>query len=558
MRTIKQIPISIKNQHNLLNLLSEGYKTLSKALMEYIDNAFDSAEEFYDFKTRKYVRDVRIKIIIERRENKITILDNCNGMDQNIIEGLANSINESEKRRREQKRAWINGQFGLGAHAYRFFAQNLVVTSKKSNGQIVSISIDKDSPEASLIDRQDDHFPSNGTLVELEGIDKHQMKNLNIIDLKKDVEVYFEMLLRRNAFISIKDGSDEHLCQPFDYSELDGFEIKKVINKWREGRSGMVEVPEEQGINVFLKVCTEKVDRPPFFARKGRRINYIANTASFISKTEHRKKVWENYFLTGYIEVQENLEPVLARDDFAGGKGRSQIRTGIYDEIVKLEDEIYKAIEAVNQDKHEKSLQKLASALTEILSRLVKREELRLKYDTIDYTQVGKLEKIEPNLQSPEEYKVKKKRDHTGDGPIENPATQIIKADPNNKSELEGKKIERQRQGVKIDFSNLPSASRSHYGDGVMTIFTNHIDFKNRIGLTHRAELGQIKITARLAGYLAAVISSEYKEIYYQQKKLEPSRKSVLDEQLSFICEFEEELKVLINQPLDAIGSLPN
>lgn len=138
MEILEIIPINIKDQYDLLNILAEGYKSLNKALMEYIDNSFDNADDYYDDALERYQRNVAIIITIDRANNTISVLDNCTGMDLEILKGLADSINDSEKRRRAQKRPWVNGQFGLGAHAYRFFAQELRVDTKKSNSPTAS------------------------------------------------------------------------------------------------------------------------------------------------------------------------------------------------------------------------------------------------------------------------------------------------------------------------------------------------------------------------------------------------------------------------------------
>ena len=561
-KIIEEIPITIKNQHQLLNLLSEGYKSLGKALMEYVDNSFDNAQDYlYDDLKNKYSRDILIKINIDRLKNKISIQDNCEGMDLVILRGLGNSINDSEKKRRSQKRAWVNGQFGLGAHAYRFFAQTLVVTTKKINSKAYSISIDKDSPNACMVESNNIDF-SQGTLVELCNIEKHQMKDLKAENLKNEIEVYFEMLLRKNVKIQIIDlqNSKEYICEPFDYDRLAGEEIKKVITSWKVGTAETT-VAEENGIIVNLKICTEKINRAPFFARKGRRINYISHLDSFMRKTEHRKKVWENYYLTGYIEVQENLEPVITRDDFVGGIGKQQQRTGIYNEIIKLEDDIYAAIEIINKDKTDASLKNLADKLTELLSQVAKEEEIRMKYDKEGKDEKNKsLEKFNIDPSGKQEYKISNFKPSPEPEPSPNPNPKPfereVRGNVNIDGEAEGTRIERQKQGIKIEFSTLPSDERSHCGDGIITIFTEHPDFSARKGSTMQAELGSMKITARLANYLSAVISSEFKEIFYQQKKLEPNRKLILNEQIDFIFKFEEKMKDFVDQPLSSLGEL--
>lgn len=279
---------------------------------------------------------------------------------------------------------------------------------------------------------------------------------------------------------------------------------------------------------------------------------------SFMRHTQHKKKVWESYYLTGYIEVQDNLEPKISRDDFVGGKGKIQKRDGIYKEIINLEDEIYDAIERINKDRSDESLKNLANKLTDILSQLVKEQELNLKYQNTSGEDKNKTkQRIKEDEDSSDEFLLRKKGPG-GDGTNISDRTEIIRAVPDEVGEILGSKVDRQKSGIRIEFSTLPSDDRSHYGDGVITIFTSHKDFQDRKTFTSKAELGQMKITARLANYLAAVISSEYKEVFYQKKKLEPPRKIVLSEQIDFIFQFEEKMKDLVDQPLDAIGVMSN
>lgn len=239
-----------------------------------------------------------------------------------------------------------------------------------------------------------------------------------------------------------------------------------------------------------------------------------------------------------------------------GGKGKTASRSGIYEEIVKLEDEIYTAIEQVNRDRSDENFRQLASVLTELLTEITKEEELRIRHENKD----GRITdqpwvSITPDPKEGEgegdEYDIK---GEGGNGRGDRP--KIITASPDLKGELMGRKRERDKQGIRIEFSTLPVIEgdrRTHFGDGVITIFTNHSDFTERKG---RGDLEQIIINPRLANYLAAIISSEYKEVFYNLKKLEPDRKKVLDEQIEFIFRFEEKLKNYINQPLDTLGKV--
>lgn len=552
MQVIENIPISIKNQYRLLNLLAEGYKSLGKALMEYIDNSFDSADDFFGSKNA-YGRKVEINVVIDRAERKISIKDNCEGMNTETLKGLANSINDSEKKRREQNRPWVNGQFGLGAHAFRFFAQKLLVVTKRKNGNQMAILIDKDDPDAHMVhvDRKD--LGRSGTLIEICDIDKTHIKNLKPDELKLQIETYFEMLLRRNVDITVTDDNLQALCVPFDYEDVNGLTIQKEITSWKQG-SAKVSVLEGDGIKVFLKVCANKLDRHPFFSRKGRRVNLIASMDSFISKTRHRKKVWENYYLTGYIEVGENLEPVITRDDFKGGKGFTQTRSGIYEEIVKLEDEIYDSIETINKNRSDETLKDLGKILTDILSNISNEEDLRLRYESKGgKNMTGEWTQVSPDPESKDEYEVGKMGASKGKN-----RKNVIKARPNQNSHLFGKKVDGEKQGMRIDFNTLPVTAdedRASYGDGVITIFASHPDF---VGRRSGNELEQTRVTTQLINYIATVISGEYKEVFYKQKKLEPARKTILDEQINFIFLFEQKMERFINQPLDLLGKFVN
>ena len=553
---IKEIPITIKNQKVLLNLVSEGYKSVPKALMEYIDNAFDSADEIYNIEEQKYERDIKIIINIDRSKREITVKDNCQGMSDETLEGLANSINESQKKRKAQKRAWVNGQFGLGAHAFRFFAKELKVTSKQQYYSPISLSINRNNNSASKIKPNLVSLDPSGTLVELKEIDRYHMKNLKANKLKEYAEQYFEQLLNRNVEIVIFDDLKKFVCKPFDYESLTGYDIKKVIDSWKAGDI-TVTAPEDRKIIVNLKVCTDMVNKPPFFSRKGRIINQIGNLDSFIRMTSYKKKLWDSFYLTGYIEVQESLKPVVTRDDFLGGRGEQKTRSGVYSEIIKLEKEIYDAIDVINKDKNDKSLQSLASVLTDLLSKIALEDDLHLKYQAQgeDLTPEEKI-LFNPDPDGSDVFKVGK---GTSYKKIEKPGSneKIIKGSQSTSGEKKGIKQQRNKEGVKIEFSTLESPEvRSHFADGEITIFTTHPDFQNRRGLTNKGELGSMRITARLANYLAAVISSEFKEVFYSQNKLEPDRKLILEEQIDFIFRFENMMKNFINQPLDSLGNI--
>lgn len=552
---MKTVDIEIKNHPELLNRLAQGYKYLSKTLMEYIDNSFDSADKFFDGK--KYSREVLINVAIDREKQQITITDNCEGMAASELERLANSINQSQKGREQQNRIWVTGRFGLGAHAFRLFSEVLIVGSKTSGSKHEALSIHRDDQQAKFITPPVQIETSSGTAVQLTGVDKRELKSLSAKTLKQEMETYFEMLLRRNVSLTVSDGDQILKCEAFDYDAIPGTEIKRLITEWSVGTS-KARVSDEKGVEVHLKIADKQINRPPFFSHKGRKISDIADLPSFMSRTKHRRKIWGHFLLTGYIEVKDNLEPVVTRDDFVTGRGRTPIRAGIYNEIVKLEDEIYEAIEDVNRHQTDSELQNLSSKLTDILSKLAKEDLLRLRYENQgDKTKKkGEVEGVKEDEDSADIWEIPG-GEGTGPGPVE-PGKKEIPGKQDPDSEVKGQKIDQQKEGMRIAFntSPLPSPVRSHYGDGVITIFTAHPDFQARKSVTRLGELAHMTITPRLANYLAAVVSSEYKETFYQQKKLNPLRDEILNEQVDFIFKFEDMMKDFIDQPLNTIGKV--
>lgn len=352
---IEKIQIIIRDQSTLLDRIAQGYGTLSRVLMEYIDNAFDSADEFFDEKKQIYDHDVFISIKIDRNKRKVVIADNCVGMNKEELKRLAEEINNSDKAV-EKGRPWINGQFGLGAHAFRHSAQTLVVTSKRKDTEQATIRIRKLEPDAELFDNylevqtsllegnEPIEIKGSGTIVEIRDIDKGELKNLTIDQLKKDIELHFEILLKRNVEIKIMDGENEVLCVPFDYDSIEGLSIKKTIDSWNNNLGVTTIVPLNK-IEINIKICKRNIERPVYFVSRGRRIASAKDLKSFKNYVDRsiltRGNAWTNVLLTGYIDVKNNLEPTVHRNDFVNNNER----TAIYKAIMGINDTIFDAIQ---------------------------------------------------------------------------------------------------------------------------------------------------------------------------------------------------------------------
>ncbi len=555
----KNIPIQINNHKELLNLISQGYGSLSRTLMEYIDNSFDDADEYlFNQDEQKYIRDISITIEIDRSKNSISVTDNCMGMDTDSLAHLANKINDSVKK--NKKGTWVNGRFALGAHAFRLFASNLTVVSKKSDNPEHIISIEKNDDNAILSSSKKNIIEATGTKVTLNNIERNQLKNLTVGILKNDIEIHFETLLNRNVKIVIKDEVNEVVCEPYNYDEIEGIPIKKNISQWKISENNTTKVPDDKAIVINLKVCKQPNNRPVYISGIGRKIGNVLDVKSFnnyVNNYGHKRNIWSNPLITGYIEIKDNLKPVVHRDDFEPLNGK---RSAIYSEILKLEDEIFEAIQREMQNKTDEGMRTLSDELTAMLSKLANEDNLALrKLEEENKKSAG--EKVEvPFIEDKESettFTVNGGNEHGDGDQIDNPGMPTeVNGTQDESGERMGSPSRPKKQGLQIEFMVDGSGDRSYYSDGIIYIYMDHPDFQTRIQQTRGGELSSMKITARLANYLAAIISSKYKEQFYQSKKINPDRDRVLDEQIDFIFRFESLMQNFIDQRLDKIGDI--
>lgn len=555
----KNIPIQINNHKELLNLISQGYGSLSRTLMEYIDNSFDDADEYlFNQEAQKYTRDISINIEIDRTKNSISITDNCMGMDIETLAHLANKINDSDKK--NKKGTWVNGRFALGAHAYRLFASNLTVVSKKSESSEHIISIEKNDDNAKLSSSSKNIIESTGTKVTLNDIERTQLKNLTALSLKNDIEIHFETLLSRNVKIIIKDGVNEVICEPYNYDEIEGIPIKRNISQWKISEKSITKVPDDKAVVINLKICKQPNNRPVYISGIGRKIGNVLDVKSFnnfVNNYGHKRNIWTNPLITGYIEIKDNLKPVVHRDDFEPLNGK---RSAIYSEILKLEDEIFEAIQSEMQNKTDEGMKTLSDELTAMLSKLASEDNLALrKLEEESTKSLG--EKLEVPFNESEQgdtlFTVSGGTQEGDGDQIDTPGMPVeTKGTQDEGGEKSGSPSNPKKQGMQIEFMIDGGGDRSYYSDGIIYIYMDHPDFQSRIQQTRGGELSSMKITARLANYLAAIISSKYKEQFYQSKKINPDRDRVLDEQIDFIFRFESLMQNFIDQRLDKIGDV--
>jgi len=171
--------------------------------MEYIDNSIDSAEQFYDKKTNLYSKPIEITLEIHGdnlKNGKVIISDNCFGITN--FNKVVQSIGNTDKKNAVFT---MNGQFGYGIYSYMASCSTLEITSKTEKDHALYIPIERAQFDT---DKQDDvKFPNpkiinkfdyeSGTVIQLSHFDKHTWKQIDIQELRSEIEKHFELLLAR-------------------------------------------------------------------------------------------------------------------------------------------------------------------------------------------------------------------------------------------------------------------------------------------------------------------------------------------------------------------------
>src|SRR5581483_3750558 len=113
------IPIEVRDPTPFLNEVASRYASVSRVLLEYVDNGLDDAEHLYKENDGKYPRKILIDVLVDIERRTVTITDNVRGMTQAVLEKAVTRVGESTKK----GVSWLNGQFGFGLNAFRGAAE---------------------------------------------------------------------------------------------------------------------------------------------------------------------------------------------------------------------------------------------------------------------------------------------------------------------------------------------------------------------------------------------------------------------------------------------------
>ncbi|MCX6159310.1 MAG: ATP-binding protein [Ignavibacteriae bacterium] len=344
--------IKIKISPMLLKSVATLYSDPHRVLMEYIDNAVDAAEIFYDKASQQYTKQIEIIITLDGKSHdyaRVTIHDNCTGI--NNLSDLVTNVGNSSKLYDQD----TNGQFGFGIYSFLAICNSLIITTRLSNSSTINrVELNSkmfETPDTEGLEIEEKENIASykleqakedcWTIFKLEDFHKQAFREISIKTLKTEIENHFELILsRKNIIIKIIDTSKkEYICNSFDYNKHDGdifyrelYNLEKTKSKKLKTKV-LISIPTKLIIN--LKVYKNRMlGRKPVFIIKGRRITEISNVKAF--RTTSKNSIWSHPNITGYIDVSGILEPNISRDDFRA----NTLAKALFQTLAEMESEI--------------------------------------------------------------------------------------------------------------------------------------------------------------------------------------------------------------------------
>ena len=552
--------IKVKVSPRIVSNIAKIYQNTSRVFMEYIDNSLDSGEKLFESNNRKYPYKVQISITIDPEAKTVTFEDNCVGMDKDNLLRIVQNIGDSNKK----NDFTTNGQFGFGIHAYAACANRMeVLTLTLASCVAYKIKVDRNAytEEGEIADlieiAREKVSIKSGTIVKLFDFDNDWWREITPQELKNEIEKHFEQLLARDYLqIKIVYGKEEEICQPFNYDSFLGTKIEKEVTELeRRGTKSTLQSP----VKIYLKITEDIVsNKRPIFVNKGRRIEEVQAIKSFRAKSKYRTGLWAHNNLTGYIEVAGLLNPTLPRDDFE----RSTNRQMVYDEILKMEDEIYEALQAINKRSESANMNKLEDLLSSALSKFARQDYLRFRTSISQGTDVN-FEELEGS-----DLLLKTKKEGGGGGgkkTEEHQTEETPVVETQDETKLKGK--EGKKSGFNVEFSDREQRKadgtliRSDYIEGgAIIIYKSHPDFQERLKKTNQ---GEMKITERLVSYLASEIAIQYKDKFFAVRGKQPEVQAIMNQRkdlfvdiVSFSYQFESMLQPFVGKNLLTLESV--
>lgn len=539
------------------------YIEINRVFMEYIDNAIDSADEhYYDKYTNSYTKPIHIKIWLSAtsyRDAIFVIEDNCYGISD--ITRITNSLGDSYK----DGNSILNGQYGLGCHAYMEACEEIEFTSKTADSYVAkSIKLNSKMFDKSKIEDVElgdvIEIPvkdnSSWTKIKLSGFKKDRYKEISLNNLKEEIEKHFENVLRRKNLTITVQRNDQFpvTCIPFDYNQYPGEIYSKTIDKLYYRHSKRLRTEKEIDISehpvkVHLKIINGKsIERKPVFIIKGRRIIEIADLRAL--RTISKSEIWSHPNITGYIDVTGCLRATIARNEFI----HNSLTKALFYTLLKLEPEIKVFIKDSLGREVESKFKKLESILNSALNDIARHDKLKNQDILSDEEQSKTESKLLKNNEQLKKFTIKTQNENAIKDESEKSNANYRRGGKAKSAnprpwvktflELPVSLVESSRKhsnspdlsnglNIKIDNENEPQKDindkllRSLLVGSDIMIYRKHPEFEERLDCTIH---GIPRITQALITYLSSEILFHYKSMTmrYSDKKFE-SKDIILD-----------------------------
>lgn len=509
MAILEKTRLMIRDPSGLLNQISGTYKDFYRAAMEYIDNAIDAASIIHQ--RGEAIKPV-LRIRIDTTAKSVSFIDNCGGMSPHELCGLLSEVGRSTKK----TVPWANGQFGFGVHAFRAFAREATFVSRRKGHPEGCITIDRtfdENKEVACEATDGKQLERPGTCVTISRFDPQVFKKpIFMKSLISEIEHHFDDVLHA-GFISIlvsEDKTKAHDCQYFDFADLPGLALKKLIS--------IAVGSENKQISVDLKVLDRSMDnRLPVLTNKQRRVQTVADLKSykiFIRARGENSSVWSNPFVVGSIEIHDMCSPNLTRDDLKD----SPARDALYEQMLLVQKELQTLVnEFMNRKVHE-SYKKLGNVMSDCLSRILRTFKLQFE-QTMPTGRPGEFEKkmIEETGDVPfggdEPGGGGPGPDEKGSGGISSEKGKSGVGEGSSgggsgdkrKGATSGSSTEQAAPspGPRIEFQNHAGEDRIIDLGNSLIVNTQHPDFLSR----NRSSTGKIRLDARLLNYVSLIIA---------------------------------------------------
>lgn len=580
----------------LIPSVASLYTDVNRVFMEYVDNSIDSAESYYDKEQNAYSKPIEITLTIygnNYTNGKVIILDNCSGITNftKVVQSIGNSDKKAD--------FTTNGQFGYGIYSFIAVCSKLEITSKTEKANALYIPIEREQFNR---DKQEDvSFPDpqydktfkyqSGTKIILSHFDRHIWKQIDIEELQNEIEKHFELLLKRK-YLTIKlivynnsllENAKEFICRPFDYDQYEGEIWEDSLREFifTKGRKNPVPIKllPKKPIHIFIKITKgQEINKRPVFICKGRRIGEVKDIKSF--RSNHKSELWDHPNVTGYIDLSDFLDPIIARNDFRNNEKSK----ALFNALRELEPLILDEVKRVNKTSEERHYQELEDRLNQALSKLARLDSMYYRTDYLSGNEInlqkgGAGQGIEEGVGSKdrgnhphEESSVEKIGENEGEGkgvggnsgiiPGGNEGKHALNKETDNPfedSEFKGGEKKRSGFNIRIDDRepDIDSATnkpmRSNIYGSEIRIFKQHSDFQKRIDISRR---GEPRITQRLITYLAGEITVHYKDKFHTKKGTQPEyNKSLFSDLVDFVYQFESMLQDLAGKNLSDLSN---